>query len=254
METFSRKSFWHYTSAYSAKLILNNQYFLTNHLKNVNDLNELKNQKNPELYHILCFCNTDSEKIPMWYLYSGINGDGVAIGYTPGLFKKWINQLEVYTLDDKKLENDEFEVKTDWIHYVKKGKSKTVKYRNKFSQFKGCPAYFKKDYPWEFENEFRIVIKTNEKYDRLILKLPDVILNKLKLKTAPEHNDFKFKDLKILQSELNIKMNLIHRNADSIILNIDKILTQDYILKNKDILNSKMKPIIKKMKELDIEI
>ena len=49
----------------------------------MNDLREadLHGAEKEDIF-VQCFCNSDTEKIPMWYLYGGIVGRGASIGFT----------------------------------------------------------------------------------------------------------------------------------------------------------------------------
>lgn len=216
----------------TVQLIIDNQYFLASNLENMNDLNEMKNYKNKNKFHILCFCNTNTEKIPMWYLYSGIKGDGVAIGFTPGVFNNWISKLEIYANNQLLIKDKDYHIYYDWIQYKKSNHS--IKYRNKFySYLHNKNDYFIKDYPWEYENEFRLVIenKTDITYDKLKVMLPNKIINKLKLLCAPETSLNTLKHSNILYSKLGIKMNLLSRNRDSIIESLNEIITKEELKK-----------------------
>ena len=60
---------WYYTSLDTANLILKNKEVWISSIKNMNDRDESDLHKSDgEMIHCFCFCNSNSEKIPMWYL------------------------------------------------------------------------------------------------------------------------------------------------------------------------------------------
>ncbi|MBQ7989449.1 MAG: hypothetical protein IJ251_00155, partial [Oscillospiraceae bacterium] len=66
---FSSNDFWYYTSAATASLILSNKCFHVSCFNEMNDLNEIRlHEEEKDKIHALCFVNSKSEKIPMWYL------------------------------------------------------------------------------------------------------------------------------------------------------------------------------------------
>ena len=87
----SNYTFWNYTSIGNLNKILESGYFFASNLAIMNDKNEKElHLNNSESVHALCFCNSNTEKIPMWYLYSGITGKGCALGVTPAKMRDWL--------------------------------------------------------------------------------------------------------------------------------------------------------------------
>ncbi len=81
---FSQTKFWYYTKVDTVSKILESRSFHVSNLARMNDKAEaLLHDSDKEKVHALCFCNSRSEKIPMWYLYAGLSGKGAAIGITP---------------------------------------------------------------------------------------------------------------------------------------------------------------------------
>ena len=78
--------FCYYTRFNVANDILLNKSFHINSLANMNDKDEerMHDAEKNDVF-ALCFCNSNSEKIPMWYIYSGIAGNGVSIIFTQSL-------------------------------------------------------------------------------------------------------------------------------------------------------------------------
>lgn len=68
----THRKYCHYSSINIVNKILENQFFILSESQSVNDRKE--SNENNEFF--LCFSATDSENIPMWYLYGGIDGKG----------------------------------------------------------------------------------------------------------------------------------------------------------------------------------
>lgn len=245
LEISSSYTFWNYTSIGNLNDILKSGYFFASNLAIMNDNNEKElHPNNSESVHALCFCNSNTEKIPMWYLYGGITGKGCALGVTPAKMRDWIRMIkEVYVVVGKKADTEQalsvgkdVSLECGWVFY-RKGKSE-IFYRNKwyriaekdYDEFEN-DNFFIKDYPWEYEREFRILIKnkTGKNHDRLAIKIPEKIYPSLKLRLAPELTRESFqaeiKDLEGFQklfssnakeSNLGISMNLLSRNEERI--------------------------------------
>jgi len=209
-----------------------------------------------ERVYALCFCNTDTESIPMWYLYSGIAGEGIRIAITPKKMLPFIKSIsKVYPIygknEDKEhplIKDDDFVLEYGWVYYV--GHKKVI-YNNKaytrldkndnaaeaeFSEFLKA-NFFVKDYEWNYEKEFRIVFRLKENYtgippNRIALYFDkDELMKKnggLSAMAAPElknkdkvelAKELGLPEKKITNSRLNIRMSLINRNAESIVGN-----------------------------------
>jgi hypothetical protein len=251
--SFSSSPFWYYTSLNTANLILENHCFYCSNLAEMNDVNESELHK-PEskMIHALCFCNSDTEKIPMWYLYSGITGKGTSIGFTPATMIKFINSIETIRNINNTVtlhKGEDFDLEFGWIYYRKEDRN-SVKYRNKWyyindnSEMFEKNNYFIKDYPWEYEKEFRVVIKNKTKisYDKLVVDFPDEIYKTMKIRFAPEFDEQPFLSLlqdykgfqkflskKFLYSKLNINMNLCKRNKKEIIENFSDVVDNENV-------------------------
>lgn len=250
LELSSNYTFWNYTSIGNLNKILESGYFFASNLAIMNDKNEKElHLNNSESVHALCFCNSNTEKIPMWYLYSGITGKGCALGVTPAKMRDWLRTIkEVYVVigegKEKKADTEQIlsvgkdvSLECGWVFY-RKGKSE-IFYKNKwhriaeedYDEFQN-DNFFIKDYPWEYEREFRILIKnkTGKNHDQLAIKIPEKIYPSLKLRLAPELTKENFqsevKDLEGFQkffissnakeSDLKISMDLLNRNKERI--------------------------------------
>ena len=232
---FSTSSFWYYTSLSTADLILKNKCIYVSNINEMNDLDEADlHDTNKDFVHCLCFCNSNTEKIPMWYLYAGIAGKGVSIGITPSVMLSFIGSIHsVATTDGKTiLERDkDFDIEWGWIFYRKKENTSQVMYRRQWYSLTDpqnfeYENYYIKSYPWEYEKEFRIVFHNNTSipHKQLVVDISS-IYEKIKIKLAPELSGSLFRDslpglvgfteyLAAIpaKSDLKINMNLCKRN------------------------------------------
>lgn len=234
---FSTINFWYYTSLSTANKILDNKCVYISNLSKMNDIDEATLHNDEKRFvHCFCLCNSSSERIPMWYLYSGISGKGAALGLTPATMIKLINSIETVSTTDGSVtlyKGKDFDLDFGWIFYRKADQTDKIFYRNRWYSLNDPSSfefnnYFIKSYPWEYEREFRIVIhnKTGISYDRLVINLAPVY-EQIRLKLAPEITDELFSNLlpqlhginkflskKTLHSDLSINMNLFQRNFD----------------------------------------
>lgn len=251
------KSFWYYTRLTTADQILDGKSFWVGSITAMNDLDELElHKREKEKIYALCFCNSESEKIPMWYLYSGVAGKGAALGLTPGTMLAFLRSLvevegvkEDGNKDILKIGGG-IELRFGWVYYRKQAERKHILFKNKWYEVRDVSAfekdnYFIKNYPWEYEKEFRLIFinHTGTTYKRLIVTIPDSVHEKIKLRLAPE---LKFNDLKknkelkyirripesaLVYSNLKIRMNLFSRNKES----LTEYLSEEFTKKDPDV-------------------
>lgn len=182
VKDFSKSRFWYYTTMTTASYILQSHTFWVRSIEHMNDKAEAElHGSDKNIIHALCFCNSDSEKIPMWYLYSGISGKGVSIGFTPGSLLgiiKTIDTVRGVTNEGESYEikrGKDFDVEAGWIYYRKT--ESLINYKRKWYQLSDLENDFEKgncfikDYPWEYEKEFRIFFKIKRDLFSSILKL-----------------------------------------------------------------------------------
>lgn len=245
--------FSHYTTIDNLRKIVTkdsrgNCFFFLRNIAAMNDIAESDLHKaDGNRIHSFCTCCTKHEKIPLWYLYSGICGNGVKVKITPANLRKFIRQIEVvypvregHADYEKPLirKNGDFSLLCGWVFY--QDGEKDFFYKNKkFAVSSATPEllrenFFVKRYEWEYEREFRIIIKnqTSEIYDRLAVPLPEEIIRSFRLMFAPEtHPDDELKQEfaargiapgNIKDSRLKIKMSLLKNNRDDIISHIDQ--------------------------------
>lgn len=230
---FTTSNFWHYTKMGAANSIASSLEFHCGAMSNCNDkIESRRHESEKDFLHVISFCHSDSEQIPMWYLYSGIDGKGAAIKITPATMIEFINSIAtVKTSDGKTLYKDtDFELLYGWVYYVRHHMLHNeeeivdsdrpdagVIYRGVWYDINDWKSfidgnYFVKDYPWHYEKEFRIVIKnkTQTKCDKLIVQLP-ITKSGIDVKCAPSVPTCDKQTIKIgeiekplLQSDLDI--------------------------------------------------
>lgn len=229
---FATTTFWHYTKLDTVDKILEGGELHLSCMSETNDTRERDLHEDRDMLNIICFCNSDSEKIPMWYLYSGVDGKGAAIGFTPATLMELIRSIKTAETDSGEAwkTGEEFDLMCGWVYYRKREAPSQVKYKGKWysvydSDKFAKDNYFVKDYPWEYEKEFRIIAinKTEKSASKVRIKIPDSVMKKLKIRLAPETNDKtaifekegfkKYLDSRIFKSGLRISMGLLQRNC-----------------------------------------
>ena len=260
---FSNYTFWQYTNVEAICKILGGSCFWVNNISGMNDLREadLHGAEKEDIF-VQCFCNSDTEKIPMWYLYGGIVGRGASIGFTSGVMLNYIRSIKYVTelvedpakgfVPGARLEiGKDFDLQFGWVFYADdkyvdkddadenrtirvKCWSKFINVLNAEEFYKG--NYFVKDYPWEYEKEFRLVFinKTGRTIKKIRVDIPEEFRTrkdrKLKVRLAPEvKSDKDFEEYQkrildagkeyqvtVLKSELKINMDLLGRNKNDI--------------------------------------
>lgn len=261
---FAHDSFYHYTTLESINKILSDNSFLLSKMGSSNDPMEKTADEN---VYCLCFSTGINENLPLWYLYSGIDGKGGRIGFSAAKIYKLI-ELGSYKLVEEYRENVEgktenkykevcdlsksdMEVVVQDILYAKENeefcdlKYNTMTNHKKitveeFKKFKENNRNFVKSLIWYYEKETRVTVKlkepiiknlSNDKKYKVKLSfdnLPEV-KNNIKLTFAPQLFD---KD----QSETEYKNWLIEylkkNNYDNIfnwIVNTAKFSPSEYL-------------------------
>lgn len=278
---FSGYTFWQYTSVHAICNILNSGSFWVNNIAGMNDKREanLHKKKKNDIF-IQCFCNSDTEKIPMWYLYGGIVGRGASIGFTPGVMMNYINSIQYVTelvpipggsVPGKRYEiGKDFELQVGWVFYTddkyvddksaNANRSVRVNYWNKPVNVTNASEFYKdnyfvKDLPWEYEKEFRLVFinKTGKKIDRIRVDIPEEFQirndRKLKVRLAPEirsDKEFeKYRQMILSKGEkyrVVVQKSKLEINMDLLEKNRNDI--NDHVQKNPDYLCPDVRKII----------
>lgn len=250
----TKKKFYYYTSRKTLEDILSKKdrgerFLYIRSIEKMNDSGEASlHQEDGKKVFCFCMCFTEVESIPLWYLYGGVRGNGVRIGITPGKMKALVRNIkEVYPVVDKKPNYDkslvvgkDFQLEVGWVFYCDY-KNNKINYRGKLYKVEKLEKnnlsrrnYFVKDYPWNYEREFRLVFKFEKEVQAefIAIPLPQKLIDELEIMSAPEcefseeeksaYNSSGVKWEKMKKSNLNIKMDLLKRNKKSIIDEIEE--------------------------------
>ena len=247
-------SFYYHTRLETAIKILsgNEIVFFISPISKMNDENEIiLHEKEQNSTYILCFSHIQTESIPMWYLYSGITGEGSRIGFTPARMRDILGStIEVYPVYQKQMDtskslhiDDDYSIEYGWVFYRNK-ENNSIKYREyKYILHDSLHLFEKgnflvKDSEWSYEKEFRIVFKLNG-------VLPDqiaLVLNKkkmmaddgLKVTLSPRISESDLEMAKdkmgipakyISTSKIKAKMDLLSRNQQSIVEHFPEVVS-----------------------------
>lgn len=209
--------YYHYTKIETINTILKSKRFLLSNSKKANDKTE--RDKDSSLFS-LCFATGTSENLPLWYLYSGVEGKGGRIGMSKKTFLKLIQKAKVYLIeysDDtflnekkvKKLSEDEYELSCRDVLYIREDSTKSGVYRAKYKD-EVVNGITQKEYEkimestkekniiikgliWFYEKETRIQvrIKNKQSVDKKFCKVAldiDSIVGDLTIRLAPEYD------------------------------------------------------------------
>lgn len=249
-------SFHYFTTVDTAEKILSGMsenYIYVSPINKMNDLHEceLHRQTGNNVFG-LCFCNSNIDNIPMWYLYAGISGQGARISITAKKMCSLIeNLVYVYAVVDDRparrlVRGIDFDLEYGWIFY--RENENRIKYRDQYFSLtdslytfeKG--NYLVKDLEWKYEKEFRLVfhVKGNPP-ERIAVPLDKKAIMRnggLSVMLAPELRPkmnekveaekygkrFGIPAEKVKFSKLKIKMDLVSRNRYVIIERISDVL------------------------------
>lgn len=175
-DSFSRESFYHYSSLETITLILETNRIWLSRMSSshINDLDEKRFiGHNPDRMFFASFCNSNSDVLPMWVLYAVDMEKGAAIGITPGKMRDWLINIDKVTVNSnvgelELIRDKDFKLHYGWCIYHS---GKKIKIKNKSYIFKGFDSnnvvkkdeMFRKQHQWNYEKEFRIIVEiTNE--------------------------------------------------------------------------------------------
>ena len=124
-------NYFHYTDKNAALNILQKKEFWISSMHESNDTEDARqfDATSQRKNFALCFSCGISENLPLWYLYSGLDGKGARVRFTSGVVKQMIWQGEYWLAERvegvrepvpiRKLNNDEFTVKfEDVVYYI----------------------------------------------------------------------------------------------------------------------------------------
>ena len=88
---YQHSNYFHYTKLDVVNSILKNREFWLSNVSEFNDtLDTEQFGPNPVPYFSLCFSTGIHENLPLWYLYSGVDGRGARIQATKSSIKKLV--------------------------------------------------------------------------------------------------------------------------------------------------------------------
>lgn len=252
----SSNGFYYFTTVHTAEKILsetNENYIFVSPISKMNDLHERElHSVNGNRVYGLCFCNSDMDNIPMWYLYAGISGQGARIGITAKKMYNLIENIEfIYAVENfqigrRLVRGIDFDLEYGWIFYRQDGNR--IKYRNQYYSLTDSllafehENYLVKDLEWRYEKEFRLVFRVKgNPPERIAVPLDKKALMKnggLSVMLAPElrprinekmiieeyARQFGLPAEKVKFSKLKIKMDLVSRNQYTIIDRFSDVL------------------------------
>ena len=183
---YEHSNYYHYTNLKVIDSILEKEEFWVSCVNGFNDKKD-KEQFGDNItgkeYYSLCFSTGVNENLPLWYLYSGINGEGGRIRLTPGAVKQLIDNGE-FTLYELKEENKKslgkrimslkkcqtMELDFKDVIYIKEADDRvSMKYNNmtnynfkinddEFNEIKNKWNHFIKGLIWFYEKETRLIV------------------------------------------------------------------------------------------------
>ena len=179
----------HYTNLDCARKIIADERIFLSKMDAMNDSSETELHANDmKAVFSTCFCHSEAKSIPMFYLYSGIDGKGCRLEFTAAKIKELLRNIEVYPVNKemkclkKRIPSEDFDVMFDWIHYIASDGFGYYRGRvcTNFTSFEEASNpesdiyNFIKNPVWRYENEFRIVIRMKKdcSYERVAIHIP----------------------------------------------------------------------------------
>ncbi len=186
---YHHTNYFHYTSLSTINSILTSNELWLGCLSTFNDTKEREAVEDARNYYALCFSVGANENLPLWYLYSGIDGRGARIGIAPKIIRKLLKEA-TFVLKEKLSKKEVLDLaleegKTlkfqDVIYWkdAKNGKvdlrySTLMNYGNvskkDFDDFRCKYQGFSKGLIWYYEKEARLLVKLPDEAVELINK------------------------------------------------------------------------------------
>ncbi len=233
---YGHTDYCHYSSLSTIDAILGNSTFRLSNVNGFNDTVDSDQFEEKWKYYSLCFSTGVNENLPLWYLYSGIEGCGGRIRINKGKIKLLLSNAK-YTLCGFDEDNTSFVIKElkegknikitfgDVLYYLEKGGKLSLKYNTKtnynipiadFEDYKKSHIGFLKSLIWYYEKETRIVAelmgdalneiescdKPEEKYF-IQMSIDKRVMDSMKIDLAPGIVDENMESM--LQGQNNIK-------------------------------------------------
>lgn len=220
---YKHGDYCHYTKLSVIDSILSHREFWLNSVTDFNDENDAKQFTDPKSrFYSLCFSTGVNENLSLWYLYSGIDGQGGRLRLTKAFVNKLIERDSKYSLYEVKkdvfgrkekvrkvmdLIKNENMILTfrDILYYkIKNNEMVDLKYNTmtnynfssrEFSHYLSQHSGFCKGLIWYYEKETRLLVELTgsalsqleeDKSYIVTLQFNDKIYHQLKLDLAPE--------------------------------------------------------------------
>ena len=232
-----RNKFYHYTNLDAIDKILENSRFRISNISRFNDLNDTNQfAGDSQLHYSLCFSVGKQENLPLWYLYSGVNGKGGRLGFTSNAINEMIATASFtlceYNYDAPQEIREEYAIAREkdfllevrdfvYANYDSEKQVYTLRYSNlvneNLSQSEGDHFFdahpgFKKGLIWSYEKETRIhiqlvgamaelVTRNENKQYAIFMNFHSALRGKIFADLAPECDD---KEL-VLKNHPNIR-------------------------------------------------
>lgn len=202
-------------------LILRNDYYNDR----IDEYN-IQNDSDGFKKFVLCFTISISENVAMWIVYSKKNVDnnyirGAMIPFSSEMLKDIVKNNEIIEFGHFDMNSFESIGKTkdfqieicDIIYYSKNKDSNDIYDIKRADDTAKCSkeiiddlSYIKKYYPWNYENECRLIVKikkeiVNQRVNSIRLALPDNVIKKMKEKCVSSplcENDGELKDSSLM--------------------------------------------------------
>lgn len=217
-QSLRHKCYFHYTSLKNVNEILDTKILRFNSLaKTSNDNSEkekyMEYEKNEKKLFSLCFSTGMTENLPLWYLYSGIDGCGARIGFTKKSFSTFkdadyfiVEINEEYPFDKigkrKKLNKKNYTVICRDILYIGEDAEKSRFYRAKYngSLKKDISEKTYKSIEKEYSSSIKGLIWFYEKETRVTVEITKTDL------LDPQKNYAVLCDIKPVFKDLSIRL------------------------------------------------
>lgn len=226
-KAFMHTYYYHYSDIKGISGILKSKKLWISSMCFSNDMMENNRfDDDTYLYFQFCFSTGTTENLPLWFLYSGINGKGARLILTKKEIKKLCDfdnmQMELFNVINGKREklingkNCRVEFK-DILYHKKENQSYRLKYntqvKNDFSPFEMSEVEkknkaFLKDIIWFYEKETRILIKVDksiidktlfkdakESPYRIELSIPDDCYKNIQFSLSPVYDGSNIKEI-----------------------------------------------------------
>jgi len=216
---FGHKYFYHYTKVSIINLILKNREIWLSCVSGFNDKadGEQFGEEETQKYYSISFSTGDSENLALWYLYSGVGGNGGRIGFTCKKLLKSLDHGEFYIFEKTKTGTKkrplhkltrgvDMKLTLGEVLYASEGRKYAgLRYNtmtnygritnDTLKEYSKMAKGFCKDSIWYYEKESRLLLelsdeifkKLNHKKEYVVVwKLPETVVRSLRVMFAPE--------------------------------------------------------------------